>query len=721
MKQPDDSENANLPDHPGARLRKARQRRELSLTDTARSLKLPRATVEDIEAARETIIVVGRYLSLDQINAVKTPTPVLNLPQSLSIVSGEQIEKQAFESLGDVLRYTPGVAVSQGEGHRDAIIIRGNQTTADFFLNGLRDDVQYFRPLYNLEQVEILRGANALLFGRGGGGGVINRVTKDAETGETFASAAASADTFGAGTVSGDANIALGQSAAVRVNAFAETFANHRDVFDGERFAVNPAAGFELGPDTELTLYYEYLDDDRVVDRGVPSISVAGGPDTPLEGFDETFFGSPEANRTTLEANIFSTRIEHAFSDMLRGNAALRYADYDKLYQNIYPAGFDAPASLVTLDGYQDTTARKNLIVQGNLVGEFETGAIGHTLLAGAEFGDQSTDNARNDTLFPASNDDQITVGFTDPLSVPDFSFATPARDRSSEVQFASLYLQDQIDLTDALKLIAGLRFDRFDVSVLDRRAALAANDDGGRARVDEEISTRFGLIYKPAENVSLYASYSETFLPSAGDQFLTLSPTTEDIKPQSFENTEIGAKWDLSSGLALTAAVFRLEQGLFTTIDPDDPGVTITVPGSTTDGAELQLTGTLTDRWSINAGYSYLDGRVDGGSFDGNKTRQTPEHMVSLWNEVEATDTLALALGLTYQDAFFVREDNAVEVPGFTRIDAAAFYDLTDRTRLQLNIENLLDTDYFPDAHSNDNITTGAPLNARLSVRHRF
>lgn len=693
----------------------------LLLTATAACALNAGAARAQQESETDTVIVVGRYLSLDQINAVKTPTPVLNLPQSLSIVSRAQIENQAFDSLADVVRYTPGVAISQGEGHRDSIIIRGNQTTADFFLNGLRDDVQYYRPLYNLEQIEILRGSNALLFGRGGGGGVINRVTKDPEIGETFASVAASVDTFGAGSVSGDANMALGESAAFRLNAFAETFDNHRDVFDGERYAINPTLGIDLGPQTEAVFFYEYVNDDRVVDRGVPSVSVAGGPDRPLEGFDETFFGSPEENFTTLEANIFNARVDHTFNDMLRGNVTARYADYDKLYQNIYPAGFDAPAGLVTLDGYQDMTGRENLIVQGNLVGEFETGRIGHTLLVGAEYGDQTTDNARNDNRFAANNDDQITIAFTDPLNIPAFSFSAPSRDRSSEVEFTSLYIQDQIDLTDSFKLIAGLRFDRFDVSVLDRRAALNPGDDGRRARVDEEISSRLGFIYKPAENVSIYASYSETFLPSSGDQFLTLSPTTEDIRPQSFENTEAGVKWDLNSGLSLTAAIFRLEQGLFTTVDPDNQAVTITVPGSTTDGVEFQLTGTLTQRWSVNAGYSYLDGEVDGGTFEGNETRQTPEHMVSLWNQYEATDKLALAIGLTYQDSFFVREDNAVEVPSYTRVDAAAYYDLTDRTRLQLNVENLLDENYFPDAHSNDNISTGAPLNARVTVRHRF
>lgn len=274
--------------------------------------------------------------------------------------------------------------------------------------------------------------------------------------------------------------------------------------------------------------------------------------------------------------------------------------------------------------------------------------------------------------------------------------------------------------MTDTFKVVLGARLDRFDVSVLDLRA-VSATDDGRRGRVDEEISPRFGLIYKPAENVSVYASYSETFLPSAGDQFLTLSTTTEDIRPQVFENREIGAKWDVNDRLSFTAALFRLERGQFTTVDPDDASIVTTVAGSTTEGFELQLIGELLDGWTINAGYSWLDGEVEGGGSDGNVTRQTPEHMLSVWNRYQVNDRLALALGATYQDSFFVLEDNSVEVPDYLRIDAAVFYDLSDTTRIQLNVENLTDEDYFPDAHSNSNISTGEPTNARLTLHHRF
>ena len=673
----------------------------------------------------EEIIVKGRYLSIDKVNSVKTPTPIIDIPQSLSIVTSEQIQDQAFQNIGDVLRYTPGLSISQGEGHRDAIIIRGIQTTADFFIDGLRDDVQYYRPLYNVSQVEVLRGSNALLFGRGGGGGVINRVQKKPVIGETFTTFSTGADTFGAHSTNLDVNLEAGSNHAFRLNAYFQGLANHRDFFDGDGYAVNPTYRFETGEGTSFDLSYEHVYDERVVDRGVPSRVVDAGPDVPLEGYTDTFFGSPDENYTTFRADILRARVNHDFSDTLRGNVTLQYADYDKVYQNLYPSDAvvvtEGRFDEVELDGYRDPTERQNLIGQANLVWDFGTGGLEHTLLFGMEFGDQQTANSRQDNVFAANGDDQLVIPFTDPLEIPEFAFTNPVRDRESDVRFTSVYLQDQVDLTDSFKLVAGLRLDEFDIDVLDR---IEQNDgdanDGNFTRKDSEVTPRLGFIYKPADNLSIYASYSETFLPQSGDQFLTLNLDTQSTRPQFFENREVGLKWDLRPDLSLTAAVFELERESFTTVDPEDQEQLLIVDGSTTQGFELQFVGNVTRDWSVSAGYSYLDGevsRADGGGNDGNRTRQTPENMFSLWSNYALSERLGLGLGVTYQDSFFVTEDNAVEVPSYTRVDAAVFYSVSDRLRMQLNVENLLDEDYFPDAHSNTNITTGRPVNARLSA----
>ncbi len=668
-----------------------------------------------------TIIVTGEtddYSTIATTSATKTNTPVLDIPQTISVISKEQIDDQALRDIGDILRYVPGTSIGQGEGNRDQFTIRGQNTTADFYIDGLRDDVQYFRPLYNLERVEILKGSNALIFGRGGSGGVINRVTKNPSALENFGSAEFGIDSFGSFAISGDVNLAMGNAAGFRLNAFYEELDSHRDFYEGRRFAVNPSVAANLGAATRVQLSYEYVDDDRTVDRGIPSSG-----NRPLRGVRDTFFGSPGANVTTLQAHILRGRVEHDFSESLRFNTTVQFADYDKLYQNIYPTGFNADTNRVTLDGYLDTTDRQNFIVQGNLVWDVATGPLTHTLLLGYEYGQQDSANARRDALFAASNDNLVTIDFTDPLAIPGFSFPVFNRDRASDVEFLSFYLQDQIDIGDHFKIIGGVRYDRFEIDVVDA-IALADGDAGNFSRTDDKFSPRIGLIYKPRDNMSLYASYSQSFLPRSGDQFLSLSPSSAALAPEKFENYELGAKWDIRPDLALSAAVFRLDRENGVTTDPNNVGNSI-LTGTRTEGFELQLVGKLMPVWQVSAGYSYLDGqergRFSGDQLANRELSQVPQHMLSLWNRYDVTDRFGLGLGVTYQSAQFTSINNTVKLPGFTRVDAAVFYDISENLQLQVNVENLLDERYFPSAHNDNNISTGEPINARFTVRAKF
>lgn len=670
----------------------------------------------------EHVIVTEQFTKEAEVKALKTPELLINVPQSLSVVTIEQIEDQSFLEIGDILRYTPGASIGQGEGHRDQITIRGQNTTADFFIDGIRDDVQYFRPLYNLERVEILRGANALTFGRGGGGGIINRVTKTPTYDDQFNDTTVSIDTFGASFATIDSNFTNGEGMGFRLNGFYESLNNHRDDFDGDRFALNPTFSTDLGENTSLLLSYEYVDDDRVVDRGVPALN-----GRPLSGFEDTFFADPDFNETTFKSNSLKARIDHAFSDQWTVDATIQYADFDKAYQNLFPVGFDDTANTVSLDGYIDTTDRRNFFVQANSIGEFMTGGIGHTLLLGVEYSKQDTGNTRRDSLFPDSADDQITFGFSDPLNIPPVGFDNLVRNRDSEVEVQSLYLQDQVDIGEHLILVGGLRYDRFDIEVTDFieiENGTADGNDGSLDRVDEEVSPRIGAILKPRENISFYVSYSESFLPRSGDQFLSLSLDQESLSPEEFENKEIGFKWDINDVLSLTTSVFELERDSGTTVDPNDVGNTILI-SSETRGVELQLIGNITDKWSINAGYSYLDAKEDGrvvnGQSDNRNLSQVPENMFSLWNRYDVNDQLGFGAGVTYQDSQFASISNEVELPSFTRVDAAVFYALNNGMNIQLNVENLFDIEYFPSAHNDNNITTGEPINARLTLSRNF
>lgn len=670
----------------------------------------------------DRITVEGQYAGIERANVMKTPTPLLDVPQSLSVISELQIDEQAFMDMADILRYTPGASIGQGEGHRDQMTIRGQNTTADFFIDGVRDDVQYFRPLYNVERVEILRGSNALLYGRGGGGGIINRVMKTAQTGVNFTELTASLDTFGAGFATFDTNVAIGDDQAFRLNGYYESIENHRDVYDGDRFAFNPTFTQQIGSDTRLTLSYEYVDDDRVVDRGVPALN-----GRPLTGFEDTFFGDPDINLTTFEGHIAKARVEHKLNSAWSIDSSLQYADYDKLYQNLYPAGYNGTTNVVKLDGYKDTTQRENLIFQFNLLGQFKAAGFEHTLLTGVEYGDQQTENDRRDTLFADSQDDQIEFLFTDPLNIPAYQFTDFVRDRESDVTFSSFFIQDEIALNENWIVVLGARYDRFEIDVVDQiqiNNGAADGNNGFLGNTDNEVSPRVGVIYKPMANLSFYASVSESFLPRSGDQFLTLSLNSAALEAETFENREVGMKWDVTSGLSLTAAVFEIERENGTAVDPNDPERSL-LTGTETRGFELQLMGEVMDGWYINAGYSYLDanqlGNIEDGELRNRTLSQVPENMLSVWNRFVIDEKWGAGLGITYQDEQYTSLSNRVKLPKFTRVDAAVFYTLNDQTKIQLNIENLFDKEYFPAAHNDNNLTTGEPINARLSVNYQF
>ena len=687
---------------------------------------------DDGMANDQEIIVTGEkegYVAISSAG-LKTNTPLLDTPQTVSVVTREQLDDQALQDIGDILRYTPGASIGQGEGNRDQITIRGQNSTADFFVDGIRDDVQYFRPLYNIERVEIHKGPNAMIFGRGGGGGIVNRVTKSPIADRQFGEATASVDSFGAYYLAGDLNLPVGDMAAFRINGLYEEFNNHRNFYDGRRFAINPTFGAELDSDNRILLSYEYVDDNRAVDRGNPAELRAAGdacsfanPCGPLSGFRDTLFGQPGTNRTTLQAHIVKLRVEHDFSDELTFSSTTQYGDYDKLYRNVYPVDARsndvrlAPVgNSVTLDGYVDTTDRENFITQGNLLWTGDTGSLGHSLLLGYEIGQQQSANARRDILFAASNDDQIVVPLTDPVAVPAFTFPAFNRSTRSDLKFLSLYVQDQISIGDHFEIIGGVRFDRFDLDVNDVQNSLLLK------RADEKFSPRFGAIYKPQENISIYASYAKSFLPRSGDQFLTLSPATASLAPETFENIEFGVKWDLAPALSLTAALFRLDRD-DQAILLDNQGNTA-LSGSRTEGLELQLVGKLTEQWQINAGYSYLDGQQrNATTLGGQDLRlfQVPEHMISLWTKYDFTEQFAGGIGVTHQSSQFATNDNSVRIPAFTRVDAALYYDLSEKVQVQLNVENLFDTTYYPSVHNNDNISTGEPLNARLTVKFGF
>ena len=560
---------------------------------------------QDNDEDVEEVIVKGNVLYSDQVNALKTPVPVLDVPQTVSIVTDDEIQERGFREIGDIVRYTTGVNTSQGEGHRDAVVFRGVRSTADFFQDGTRDDVQYYRSLYNVEQVEILKGPNALLFGRGGTGGVINRVTKKAVMGEQFGSINLGMDSFGASDLAVDYNTVSGDNSAFRIMVHSDALENHRDFYDGDRLGINPTMKIQLSDKTTLDVSYEHADHERYIDRGIPTEN-----GRPVERFKDIVFGDSKGdNLTTLEADIFRATLSTVFSDTSNGNLQVVSSEFDKMYQNYYASGYSAGATVVTMDGYYDPTSRENTIISGNVVNEIEMGSTTHTILFGGEIIDTTNNNLRYNTYFSNTQDDNEVFNITNPMDFTVNAAGQPSTNdyradlkskTKSDIEVTSIYFQDQIDVNDNLKLMIGGRHDTFDITVTD------VKNGSAQSREDKEFSPRAGLIYKPKDNISVYYSYSESFLPRSGEQFKSLSASSAALDPDVYESSEVGVKVAISDDLSLTAAFFESEQ---TVASKDDvTGEDVDIKGLTVDGFEAELKGNLTDKFSLVAGFTAMD-----------------------------------------------------------------------------------------------------------------
>lgn len=648
--------------------------------------------------------------------ATKTNTRLRDIPQSITVLTEQQIADQSMQSMADVVRYVPGVQMSQGEGHRDAPIFRGNISTADFFVNGVRDDVQYLRDLYNAERIEVLKGPSGMIFGRGGAGGLINRVSKQANwssTGGFDLSYSAQQQS----RLAADYNHALNQDLAVRVTGVYEDSDSFRDYFYLQRSGINPTLTYKLTDQTKLALSYEHFDDERLTDRGLPS-----DPRTnkPLQTRRSLFIGSADNSVSTATVDAASAILSHEFDNGATLTNQTRYADYDKYYDNVFAGAYNPQTDRVSVSSYNSATARKNLINQTDITFEIKTGAFNHKLLAGAEYSAQETDNKRLTGFFTDLGAD--TTSTLVPLSDPVYNGKVTYRaagndaDNYGEATAKAVYLQDQMELSEQWVAVMGVRYDQFSVDLHNNRTNTDLSSD------DDLLSPRAGLIYKPVTDASVYINYSKSYVPRAGEQLAGLSATTAALEPEAFVNRELGLKWDLSDQLALTTALYQLDRTNVAVTDPANPTRLLLVDGQNVKGAELELSGQFLTGWEFVFGYAHQDSEIEApASNRGKVLAQVPRNKVSMWNKYQFNEIWGLGIGFTAQSSSYIAVDNLVTLPGFGRIDAAVFVNPADNLRLQLNIENLTDKYYAASAHNNNNIMPGSPANARLSLGYKF
>jgi len=701
----------------------------------------------------EELEVKGNVLYKDQVNSMKPPAPILNVPQSVSIITDEDILNQGFRALGDIVRYVPGIHSTQGEGHRDAMVIRGIRTTSSFYLDGQRDDVQYYRSLYNVEQVEVLKGPNALLFGRGGEGGLINRVTKKAKLGETFTNLNLGYDTFTANDFAIDTNMQLNDTVALRLMVHSDTLANHRDLYDGTRNGVNPTFTFSLNEATELNISLEYLDHERFIDRGIPTTGALVN-----EALNEVVYGDPNKNLHTTEGTILKANLEHNYSDNGKINLSIMGNNFNKMYQNIYvkdvtngTTGCETSATITTVacvEGYRDTTFRESSILNLTNVNTF----VRATLTVGLDLIDTDNDNERYHSHF--SNEAADTAGaggatlgasgirnnfnLANPgdfkvdafgnRTVLDFTSDVKVKSET-EIKVESVFITADIDLADQWQMILGARYEEVDTTITKYRPdetgtgfnatylALAATDT--LQRKDSLTSPRLGLIFKPQENMSLYLSYSESFLPKSGDQYKAWSGVVNNVaatEPDVFENTELGFKYNTDSGIDLSVSYFDQETvkgqadgtGGAEIIDFDIQGIELTVGGQINDANSIDFSLSSVDATNTDTGADQ---------------KEIPELTWSLWYTHRASDLFSVSLGAVYQDEQWISSTSAgaPKLPDYTRFDMAMSITPSETDTIRINIENLTDEDYYPYSHSTHQVTVGESANLRLSYSKSF
>src|SRR6266498_524488 len=700
---------------------------EYTLTVTAEGFNAASQTLAIKPGASESMEIVlpiaeysGTVTITDtagyQTSAISSPTKTLtalrDVPQSVTVISSEVIKDQLMQSIGDVVRYVPGITAIQGENNRDQLVIRGNSSSADFFLDGVRDDVQYYRDLYNLERLEALKGPNAMIFGRGGGGGVINRVTKQAGF-ATVRELALQGGSYGNKRVTGDLEQPLSSFVAFRVSGVYENSRSFRNRVSLNRFGINPTVTFLAGKQTQIRLGCEHFRDNRIADRGIPSFS-----GRPSDSDISTFFGNPDESKVRARVNLLSGAIEHQKGSLNIHNRTL-FGDYRRFYQNFVPGSVNKDETRVNLSAYNNATHRQNLFNQSDVTYALKTGSIRHTFLAGAEFGHQVSDNFRN-TGFFNNTSTTISVPFVNPTIVTPVTFRQNATDANNHVvaTVGSTYAQDQIELSRKVQVLGGIRFDHFNLDFHNNRNA------ENLSRVDNLVSPRAGMVFKPISPLSLYGSYSISYLPSSGDQFSSLTSITQTLKPEKFSNYELGVKWDVRPSLSLTAAAYRLDRTNTRATDPNEPTRIVQTGSQRTNGFELGLNGNVTRDWKIVGGYAHQNAFVTNATTAaavGARVAQVPRNTFSLWNSFRFLNKWGAGVGIVNRSDMYAAIDNKVILPGYTRVDAALYYTINEKLALQANLENLVNRKYFVNADGNDNISPGSPRAIRVGFTWTF
>ncbi|WP_419253611.1 TonB-dependent receptor [Caulobacter sp. ErkDOM-YI] len=690
-----------------------------------------------VDGKRATDVQSGKYTA-----------PLVDTPRSITVISSKIIEQTAATSLQDILRTSPGITFGAGEGGQplaDRPFIRGQASGNNVFVDGIRDSGGQTREVFNLEQVEVIKGPDSVYSGRGSGGGSINLGSKSPKpVSFVRGSIAGGTDAYVRGTA--DANYAFGETAAFRLNLmYTQGDTPGRDSVDFKRWGIAPSLAFGIGTDTQVTASYYHLDSEQDPDYGIPLASKRTWAPTATDGRVRPANGIADVSRSAyygLSRDFLKTRadiatliLNHQINDDFAVRQAVRYSKSVNDYVVTNP-GDGGAAQFVAGEWWmkRGTKSRWNptttLAAVTDFSGKFDLGAVENRFNIGVELAREINENASYVVYGAAGS--ACPTGFTANFTTagvgdctrlyapnPNNSWTgtiTRAPAARSVTKTAAIYGFDTIKLSDKLQVNLGGRYDVYNtrgtnVTVTSAAGVITSTVFTSVPQAEWDFfNYQVGLVFKPTAASSLYASYATASTPptiAGGDQNTAggigagnLSTTLLD--PEDTISSEIGAKWTLfDDRLAVSGALFRTERK--NAQIQVSAGVYQQVGEARVQGVELGVSGNVTPKWQVFGGYTYMDSELVRGAYtgvnQGDPLANTPEHSFSLFSTYRVTRKIALGGGAYYvSDSFGGNQGgagggvNKVYAPAYTRYDAFASWAVSDKIDLQLNVQNLTD-----------------------------
>ncbi|MFZ4165730.1 TonB-dependent receptor [Brevundimonas sp. NPDC058933] len=662
--------------------------------------------------------------------------PLVDTPRSVTVIPQQIIEQTAATSLQDILRTSPGITFGAGEGGQplaDRPFIRGQASGNNIFVDGIRDTGGQQREVFNLEQVEVIKGPDSVYSGRGSGGGSINLGSKTPRLSDfTNASVGAGTDSYLRGAV--DFNRQLSQTAALRLNLMvAEGDIAGRDAVDFDKWGLAASFAVGLGTDTTLTASYYHLDSDQMPDYGIPLYTKLGGATAPrpdasgvLDVPYDSFYGLTARDYLTNTVDSVTVTLEHQLTETLKIRNVTRYAETLNDYVVTNPGDGGAAQQI---DGvwwmkrglksrWNPTDTLANVT---DLTGSFQTGGLKHSFNLGLELSSEKNDNAGytvttlTGTACPAplTGLDCTQVYAPNP-SDPWTGTITRGLVSSTDTQSTGVYAFDSISFGEKFIVNLGLRWDDYSVDATNASGTVTAPVYASTRSDWDFVNYQIGAVYKPTANTSVYASYATSSTPptiSAGDQnggggTGTGNLATTLLDPEETDSFEIGAKANLfNDRLALSGALFKTVRK--NAQIQTEPGVYEQAGEAEVQGLELGVSGNVTDQWQVFGGYTWMDSELTEGAYNnvnvGDELANTPEHSASLFTTYRLMPKLSLGGGVYYVGKSYGGNQggaggggNRIYAPAYTRVDLFASYDITDRASLQLNVQNAGDEEYI-------------------------